>query len=128
MYKYFFCFLLFSFLFEGANAQQKWKGTASYYHSKFNGRKTSNGDKFDQTKFTAANNFLPLGTKVKLTNIKKKQSVIVVINDRMHARNKRLIDVSKAAAIALGFVDSGLCQVEMELIPGKTKRKKKVRH
>jgi rare lipoprotein A len=93
-----------------------WTGTASYYHPKFNGRKTANGQHFNNTHLTAANNFLKLGTRVIVTNLKNNQSVIVVINDRMSARNHRLIDVSEEVAKRLGFVKNGLCKVRVELM------------
>ncbi|HOZ50327.1 MAG TPA: septal ring lytic transglycosylase RlpA family protein [Chitinophagaceae bacterium] len=98
------------------NKKTEWTGTASYYHPKFNGRKTASGQHFNNTFLTAANNFLKLGTHVKVTNLKNNQSVIVVINDRMNARNHRLIDVSEEAAKRLGFIKNGLCKVRLELI------------
>jgi rare lipoprotein A len=94
-------------------------GIASFYSNKFNGRKTSNGEIFDQRKFTAAHNSLPLGTYVKVTNLRNKKTVIVKINDRLHARNKRLIDLSRAAAQKLGFVKSGLTRVKIEVLGKK---------
>ena len=95
---------------------QSWKGIASFYHHKFNGRKTANGEIFSNSKFTAANNFLSLGSLVKVMNIKNGKSVIVKINDRMNASNKRLIDLSHAAASQIGLVDQGIGEVTMELV------------
>lgn len=96
-----------------------WKGTASYYHNMFEGRKTANGDIFRQKKLTAANNFLPLGTYVKVTNTKNGKSVVVKINDRMAKRltHRRLIDMSKEAARQLDYINAGLAQVKMEVVP-----------
>lgn len=96
-----------------------WKGTASYYHNMFEGRKTANGDIFRQKKLTAANNFLPLGTYVRVTNIKNGKSVVVKINDRMAKRiaHCRLIDMSREAARQLDYINAGLTQVKMEVIP-----------
>jgi rare lipoprotein A len=93
-----------------------WKGVASYYHPKFQGRKTSNGEIFSNEKLTCANNFLALGTKILVTNIKNGKSIIVKVNDRMHPRNKRLVDLSQAAASAIGLIHQGLGQVQIELI------------
>lgn len=92
------------------------KGTASYYAQKFQGKLMANGQKFDQTKLTAACNVLSLGTWVKVSNLRNKKNVIVQITDRMHPKNKRLIDVSKAAAKQLGFVSRGLAKVSVEVV------------
>lgn len=100
-------------------AQKSWKGIASYYHPKFNGRKTSTGEIFSNEKLTAANNFLKLGTMVKITNPKNNKTVVVKINDRMNARNKRLIDLSQAAAHKLGLIHQGIGEVEMEVLSDK---------
>lgn len=98
-------------------------GIASFYAAKFNGRKTANGNTFNSLKFTAACNVLPLGTWVKVTNLKNERSVIVYINDRLHPKNKRLIDLSKTAAEKLGFVSKGITKVKVEVL-GKLSRKK----
>jgi rare lipoprotein A len=69
-------------------------GVASYYADKFNGRKTANGEIYDSQKMTAACNVLPLGTWIRVTNLSNNRSVIVKTNDRMHARMKRIVDLS----------------------------------
>jgi rare lipoprotein A len=94
-------------------------GIASFYSNKFNGRKTANGEIFSQQKLTAAHNSLPLGTYVRVTNLRNKKSVVVKINDRLHARNKRLIDLTKLAAQKLGFIKSGLTRVKIEVLGKK---------
>jgi rare lipoprotein A len=91
-------------------------GTASYYADKFNGRKTSNGEIFSQKKLTGAHNTLPLGTWVKVTNLKNRKSVVVKINDRLHHRNPRLIDLSKTAAQKLDYISQGLTKVKVEVL------------
>jgi rare lipoprotein A len=78
-------------------------GTASFYSNKFNGRRTANGEIYDSKKYTAAHNGLPLGTWVKVTNQSNHRSVIVKINDRLHYKNPRLIDLSGVAAKKLGY-------------------------
>ena len=93
-----------------------WKGVASYYHPKFEGRKTSNGEVFSNSKMTCANNFLKLGTYIKVTNTKNGKSIIVKVNDRMNPRNRRLIDLSKLAATKLGFANRGLGEVQIEVL------------
>lgn len=91
-------------------------GIASYYADKFQGRKMANGETYDHHKLTAAANRFPLGTWVKVSNLSNKKTVIVQITDRMHPKNRRLIDVSKAAAIKLGFIKKGLTRVSVEVI------------
>jgi rare lipoprotein A len=99
-------------------------GIASFYAHKFNGRQTANGNIYNSLKYTAACNVLPLGIWVKVTNLKNDRSIIVYINDRLHHKNKRLIDLSKAAAEKLGYVSQGLTKVKVEVL-GKLKRKQK---
>ena len=91
-------------------------GVASYYHSKFNGRPTASGELYDQTKMTAAHNRLPMGTRIRVTNLRNKRSVIVRVNDRLHHRNTRLVDLSRAAAATLGYVGRGLAKVKVEVL------------
>ena len=91
-------------------------GTASYYANKFNGLKTASGEKFDQSKLTGASNKVPLGTWVKVTNLKNGKSVVVKINDRMHYKMKRVVDLSYAGAKKIGFIKSGITKVKMEVL------------
>jgi rare lipoprotein A len=91
-------------------------GVASYYHNKFNGRKTSSGEIFSNEGLTGAHNTLPLGTWVKITNLKNDSVVIVKINDRMAKWNKRLIDLSQAAARQLNYINAGLAKVRLEVL------------
>jgi rare lipoprotein A len=94
-------------------------GIASYYSDKFIGKTTANGDVFSQDKMTAAHNFLPLGTKIRVTNLRNNKSIVVRINDRMHHRNKRLVDLTKAAAQKLGFMKSGITRVKIQVFEGQ---------
>lgn len=94
-------------------------GVASYYSHKFHGRKTSSGEIFNQNKLTGAHNSLPLGTYVKVTNLRNGKSVIVKIKDRLHHKNKRVIDLTRAAAVKLGFIKSGLARVKLEVLGKK---------
>jgi rare lipoprotein A len=94
------------------------KGIASYYHRKFEGRRTSNGERYRRKLLTAAHRTLPFNTKVKITNPKNKKWVIVRINDRGPYHRKRLIDVSEKAAKHLGLLKQhGLCKVVVEEVP-----------
>lgn len=98
-------------------------GTASYYSNTFNGKKTANGEIYSHKKMTAACNVLPLGTWIKVTNLRNGKSVIVKTNDRLHTRMKRVVDLSREAAEKLGYVKSGLTRVRVEVI-GKKKPEK----
>lgn len=98
-------------------------GTASFYSNSFHGKRTANGEIFSQQKFTAACNVLPLGTWIKVTNLRNGKSVIVKTNDRLHARMTRVVDLSKAAADKLNYTKSGLTRVKVEVL-GKNKPEK----
>lgn len=89
---------------------------ASYYHDKFNGRKTASGEIFDNSKFTAANRTLPFGTMIKVTNMKNGKEVIVKINDRGPFHSSRALDISKAAFNEIGNTDHGTIPVEYEIV------------
>jgi rare lipoprotein A len=101
---------------------QEQTGKASFYADKFEGTPTASGEKYKHNKLTGAHKTLPFGTKVKVTNIANNQSVEVVINDRGPWVENRIIDLSKAAAEKLGFVNQGLADVKLEVIdPGDGK-------
>ncbi|MBC7556302.1 MAG: septal ring lytic transglycosylase RlpA family protein [Chryseobacterium sp.] len=89
---------------------------ASYYHSKFNGRKTASGEIFSNSKMTAANKRLPFGTLVKVTNLRTNKSVIVKINDRGPYHTSRAMDLSKAAFDEIGNLDRGIMPIEYEVV------------
>lgn len=93
-------------------------GWASWYGGKFHGRKTANGERFNMNAMTAAHRTLPFGTKVRVTNLKNKRSVIVRINDRGPFVRDRIIDLSRRAALALGYVKKGRARVRIEVLPG----------
>ena len=110
----------------GQDTVQKKKilyGTASYYSNSFNGRKTANGEIYSTQKMTAACNVLPLGSWIKVTNLRNGRSVIVKTNDRLHTRMKRVVDLSRIAAEKLGYIKSGLTRVRVEVL-GKRKPEK----
>ncbi len=91
-------------------------GVASFYADKFNGRPTASGEIFSQDKMTCACNVLPLGTWLKVTNLLNGKFVEVVVNDRLHPKMHRLVDLSKKAAKKLGFMSYGLVKVKVEVI------------
>lgn len=95
-------------------------GVASFYADKFEGRKTYTDEIFCQDSLTGASNTLPMHTWVRVTNLRNHRSVIVQINDKMHPRNKRLIDLSRAAATRLGYAGRGLTRVRIDVL-GKEK-------
>lgn len=92
------------------------EGKASYYASRFQGRKTANGETFNMHELTAAHRFLPFGTWVRVTNLKNGRNVIVRINDRGPFIKGRVIDLSKGAAKRIGLEKSGIAQVRIEAI------------
>lgn len=94
-------------------------GQASFYANKFNGRRTASGETFDQKKMTCACNVLPLGTWIKVTNLRNKRFVFVKVNDRIHPKMKRIVDLSRAAAQKLGYISSGLTRVKVEVMGKK---------
>ena len=92
-------------------------GQASFYNNMFEGKPTASGEIFSQKKYTAACNLLPLGTWLKVTNLKNGKSVKVRTTDRLHTRMRRLIDLSHIAAKKLGFLRDGLTRVKVEILP-----------
>ena len=90
-------------------------GHASWYGPGFHGKKTASGEIFDQNDFTAAHRTLPLGSRVRVINLINDKSVDVAINDRGLYVGGRIIDLSRAAAKALGMVEDGLTQVRIEV-------------
>ncbi|MCC2591392.1 septal ring lytic transglycosylase RlpA family protein [Chryseobacterium sp. MFBS3-17] len=91
---------------------------ASYYHDKFNGRKTASGEVFSNSKLTAAHRTLPFGTKVKVTNLRNGESVVVTINDRGPFHASRALDLSKAAFDEIGSLHRGTMPVEYQIVEG----------
>jgi len=91
-------------------------GRASYYGRGFAGRRTASGDIFHPEELTAAHRFLPLGTKVRVTNLHTGLSVLVTINDRGPYVRGRHIDLSVAAARAIGMIGRGVANVVMQVL------------
>jgi len=83
------------------------KGVASWYGPGFHGKKTANGERFNTNALTAAHKTLPFGTEVRVTNERTGKSVVVRINDRGPYAHGRVIDLSKAAADAVGISGVG---------------------
>lgn len=94
-------------------------GEASFYASKFEGRKTASGEIFSNEKMTAAHKQLAFGTKVRVTNLENQKTVVVIINDRGPFIKGRIIDVSQKAAKELEFLQQGTVRVKIEVIPAQ---------
>ncbi len=91
-------------------------GIASWYGSKFHGRKTASGQVYNMYALTAAHKTLPLGTKVKVTNLANNHSVYLLINDRGPFVPGRVLDISFAAARKIKMVEAGLAQVRIQAL------------
>lgn len=89
---------------------------ASWYGSRFHGKKTANGEIYDQMAFTAAHKSIRFGTLLKLTNTKTGKSLVVRVNDRGPYIPRRQLDLSKAAAIELGVIANGVARLKVEEI------------
>ncbi|MCU7937937.1 MAG: septal ring lytic transglycosylase RlpA family protein [gamma proteobacterium symbiont of Bathyaustriella thionipta] len=99
----------------------KERGIASWYGSKFHGKRTSSGEPYDMHAMTAAHKTLPLPTYVRVTNLKNGRQVILKVNDRGPFHDNRVIDLSHTAAVKLGIKGTGTGLVEVEAItPGQS--------
>lgn len=114
-YLFFITILLFNNLY-AKNKIYSAKGFASYYGAKFNGCKTASGERLNIHALTAAHKSLPFGTKVKVTSLKTKKSVIVRINDRGPFVKDRIIDLTNEAAQKIGLLKYGVGKVKIEVI------------
>jgi rare lipoprotein A len=95
-------------------------GKASWYGKRFHGRTTASGEPYDMFQFTAAHRQLPLGTLVKVTNLKNGRSVVVRVNDRGPVPRTRIIDLSYGAARIIGKPGTGLQTVRLDIIQPAT--------
>jgi rare lipoprotein A len=89
---------------------------ASYYASKFNGKKTANGKIFSNQELTCAHKTLPFGTELRVTNIKNNKSVIVKVTDRGPFIKGRIIDLSQQAFKSIASLNSGYITVKIEIL------------
>ena len=92
------------------------EGKASYYAQKFAGCKTSSGERVKQHIFTGAHRFLPFNTLVEVTNRANQQSVIIRINDRGPFHKGRIVDMTHAAAKAIGMLGRGVANVSLRIV------------
>ena len=94
----------------------KERGVASWYGKKFHGNLTAMREPYDMYEMTAAHKTLPMGTRVRVTNMDNGRSVILRINDRGPYIKRRIIDVTKGAAKKLGFLKKGVVPVMVEVL------------
>lgn len=97
-------------------------GIATYYGDDFQGKRTASGEIYDMHKLTTVHNNYPFGTVLRVTNLQNNRSVTVRVNDRGRLSNNsnHLLDVSKQAALELGFLHAGKAKVKIETISGNT--------
>jgi rare lipoprotein A len=91
-------------------------GVASWYGEKFHGHKTSNGEIFDMYKVSAAHKSLPIPSFLKVTNLNNNRSIVVRVNDRGPFHGDRIVDLSYAAALKLGYAKIGTARVQLDAI------------
>ncbi len=98
----------------GAGGAQAEVGLASYYADRFHGRRTASGEPYDRDAFTCAHPRARFGTRLRVTDLATGRSVVVRVNDRGPFVKGRIVDLSLAAARALGIVERGLARVRVE--------------
>ena len=91
-------------------------GVASWYGPGFHGRRTASGERYNQRELTAAHKTLPFGTSIRVTNVDNGKSVVVRITDRGPFVRGRVIDLSRAAAEAIGMMGAGTAKVELSTL------------
>lgn len=107
------------------NANYIERGVASWYGTKFHGKRTSSGEPYNMYAMTAAHKTLPLPTYARITNLRNGRTVVVKINDRGPFKDNRLIDLSYAAAVKLGITAEGTGLVEVRALdPGNPEEKR----
>jgi len=89
-------------------------GLASFYGKEHQGKRTASGEAFDAYAMTAAHRSLPFGTRLKVTNLDNGRSVVVRVNDRGPFVSNRIVDLSLAAARALGAAEDGVARVRLQ--------------
>ena len=99
-----------------ARAARAQRGEASYYHSRFEGRRMANGERFDGTSDSAAHRTLPFGTRAEVRNLETGKTAVVTIEDRGPFVRGRVIDVSPRTARELGMLEDGIAPVEVRPI------------
>jgi rare lipoprotein A len=96
------------------------RGRASWYGRRFQGLRTSSGERFNRHEFTCAHKTLPFGTRLRVTNLDNGVTVVVRVSDRGPFRHQRIIDLAEVAARPLGLVEAGAASVVAEVVPTDT--------
>ncbi|KUG06147.1 hypothetical protein ASU33_01915 [Solirubrum puertoriconensis] len=96
------------------------RGRASWYGREHQGKRTSNGERFDRNQYTCAHKTLPFGTRLRVTNPLNGKAVVVRVTDRGPYRHQRILDLSEVAARPLGIVQLGSAGVVAEIVPADT--------
>ena len=110
------CLLVWTSAAYAQEAVRSEQGTAGWYGRNYDGKKTASGERFDSTALTAAHRTLPFGTRVRVQNLDNGRSVVVRINDRGPFIRGRVIDVTRAAAGQLGFINAGTARVRLSVL------------
>jgi rare lipoprotein A len=92
------------------------EGKIAHYGRKFAGRRTASGERFNPAALTLAHNSLPFGTKVRITNLANKRSVVARVNDRGPSTPGRIADLSTAAARRIGMLRAGIVEAKLEVV------------
>lgn len=105
-----------------APARKHWYqiGRASWYGEDFQGQQTASGENYDMNELTCAHRSLPLGSLIRVTNLRNHKTVVVRVNDRGPMPESRVVDLSYAAARFLGFSNRGTAPVRLDLVKSKT--------
>lgn len=98
------------------SGQEIQRGQASWYGPGFHGRSTASGERFNSMAMTAAHRYLPFGTRLRVVNERNGQSVIVRVNDRGPFAHRRIIDLAKGPAQALGLMSTGTAYVSLHRV------------
>lgn len=115
--KHFLFLLLGTFIFLGSQTLSAQEfGLASYYADQFHGRKTAYGKVYDKNKLTCAHKRHPLGTRLRVTRLDNKKTVVVTVIDKGPYIAGKIIDLSRAAAVRLDLIDVGVAEVKVEVI------------
>jgi rare lipoprotein A len=96
------------------------RGRASWYGRRFQGKRTSSGERFNRHEYTCAHKTLPFGTRLRVTNLLNGATVVVRVTDRGPFRHERIIDLAEVAARPLGIVDAGAATIVAEVVPAGT--------
>ena len=104
----------------GPSLREVERGQASFYGPRFHGRRTASGERYDQHALTAAHKTLPFGTLVRVRSLVTGKEVDVRVTDRGPFTRGRIIDVSRAAAEALGMIGLGVKQVSLHIVESTT--------